>query len=84
MASGCLCIGTDVPGINEIIEHNVNGILSKSTSSKDISKAIKLAMKIKEKEILIKRGISKIKHNFSLTQITNKEFLILKDLVDGK
>ena len=84
MASGCLCIGTDVPGINEIISDGVNGILARTTTSESISKALKRAVNINDKKILIHNGISIIKERCALGPIAQKEFSIFKDLVDAK
>ncbi len=84
MASGCLCIGTDVPGINEIISDGVNGILAKTTTSESLSKALKRAVNTNDKEILVHNGISFIKERCALIPIVQKEFSIFKDLVDDK
>jgi glycosyltransferase involved in cell wall biosynthesis len=84
MASGCLCIGTDVPGINEIISDGVNGILARTTTSESISKALKKAVNTNDKKILIHNGISFIKERCALGPIAQKEFSIFRDLVDAK
>ena len=84
MASGCLCIGTDVPGINEIISDGVNGILARTTTSESISKALKKAVNTNDKKILIHNGISFIKERCALGPIAQKEFTIFRDLVDAK
>jgi glycosyltransferase involved in cell wall biosynthesis len=84
MASGCLCIGTDVPGINEIISDGVNGILSRTTTSEGISKALKRAINTDNKEILIKNGVSMVNERCALGPIAQKEFSIFRDLVDAK
>jgi glycosyltransferase involved in cell wall biosynthesis len=84
MASGCLCIGTDVPGINEIISDGVNGILARTTTSKSISKALNKAVNTNDKKILIHNGISFIKERCALGPIVQKEFAIFRDLVDAK
>ena len=83
MASGCICIGSDVPGINEIIKDGFNGVLSKNTESDEITIALNRALNINNKEIMIKRGINIIKENCSLSKIIEKEFLIFKKLVDA-
>ena len=84
MACGCICIGTDVPGINEIIRDGDNGILAKNLTSESISKALKRAVNINDKKILIHNGISIIKERCALGPIAQKEFSIFKDLVDAK
>lgn len=44
MASECICIGTKVEGIEELIIDGVTGFTSKSVHSKDIASAIKEAL----------------------------------------
>lgn len=84
MASGCLCVGTDVPGINEIIINDFNGILAKTTSSESLSEAINRAINAHDKEIIIHNGILMIKTRCALDQITHKEFTIFRELTDAK
>ena len=84
MASGCLCIGTDVPGINEIISDGVNGILARTTTSESISKALKRAVNANDKKILIHNGISMVKERCALGPIVQKEFSIFRGLVNAK
>jgi len=83
MASGCLCVGTDVVGINEIIEDNINGILAKNTKTKDIYQALIRAINTKNKEKLIKNGVTFIREKCSIDSIVSNEFKILKKLKDG-
>lgn len=51
MACGLLCIGTDVKGINEVLSHNKNGILSKSTAKEDLSIALESISKVDAKKL---------------------------------
>ena len=83
MSSGCLCIGTDVPGINEIIVDGVNGILSRSTSSHDICKALQRALYVKNKDVLIQNGIRMIKNRCALNSIVQKEFKAFTGLLNA-
>jgi glycosyltransferase involved in cell wall biosynthesis len=80
MACGVICIGTDVKGINEIIEDGVTGYLSNGTGSKDISLAIQRALK-GDNEKIITNGVRKIRDHFSLETISNMEIKIIKSLV---
>ena len=84
MASGCLCIGTDVTGIKEIIKDGVTGILSKTVEYNDIYIALDRAIQANNKEIMVRHGVDFIKENCSLTKIANEELLIFKNLVDAK
>ncbi len=44
MACGLVCVGTDVDGINEVIEDGVNGFLAKSTDAESIWLALSRAI----------------------------------------
>ena len=68
MACGLVCIGTDVDGINEIIEDGVNGYLAKGTKPEAIVEAIKKAMQLPHHSVA-EEGLRKIKDNFSLETI---------------
>ena len=84
MACGCICIGTDVPGINEIIRDGDNGILAKNLTSESISKALKRAINTDNKEVLIKNGVSMVNERYALKVIAQKEFLIFRELVNDR
>lgn len=81
MACGCVCIGTNVSGINEVIK-NDTGILAKDTSTKEISIAINKAIKLEENEYdNIKYNMSNnIDDNFTLSSIVEKEKILFKEL----
>jgi glycosyltransferase involved in cell wall biosynthesis len=79
MACGCICIGTNVAGINEVIKNEVNGYLAENTSVKAIEKVIKKALENDNSEI-IENGINTIREKFSLNNVINKEFNIIKNL----
>lgn len=72
MACGLVCIGTDVEGINEIIENDVDGYLAKSTDATDIAKAIDKAISLSDGSILLK-AVEKIHDKFSLAEAVTKE-----------
>lgn len=80
MSSGRICIGSDVPGINNLISHKINGFLSKSTNKEDINDAISIALE-SDKEIEIKRNARNfIFSNFSLKKFTNLEQEIIREI----
>lgn len=83
MACGCVCIGTDVNGIDEILEDGQNGFLSSSTSSTDLSKTILRAVE-SDHETISKNGIKEIKQRFSLEAILDKEIKTLGELSSTK
>lgn len=72
MASGCVCIGTNVNGINELIKDAVTGYLSPTTNSTDIQATIKRAM-LSDNSELICRAKAYVKEKYSLTSILIKE-----------
>ena len=72
MACGLVCIGTDVEGINEIIENDVDGYLAKSTDATDIAKAIDKAISLSDGSIPFK-AVEKIRDKFSLAEAVTKE-----------
>lgn len=79
MACGLVCIGTDVDGINEIIEDGVNGYLAKGTKPEAIVEAIKKAMQLPHHSVA-EEGLRKIKDNFSLETIVEHEKQIIAAL----
>ena len=72
MACGCICIGTDVNGINEVIRDKFNGILIKGTTVNDILETINNVITINYNN-LVKNGIENIIEDFSLQTIINQE-----------
>lgn len=84
MACGCLCIGTNVTGINEIILDGKTGLLAKDTTDKEIEKVILKAMQQTEWEIdIIKQNTKRyIDENFTLNSIYEKEKTIIRNLIN--
>jgi glycosyltransferase involved in cell wall biosynthesis len=76
MACGCVCVGTNVNGINEVIESKINGYLSDDTSSSHIASTINRVIHLNHDDILIK-GIQNIQNNYSLRAVVSKEKNIL-------
>ena len=73
MACGLVCIGTDVTGINEVIEDGVDGYLAKGTNSSDICKTVIKTGLIIDKVTVTKNARQTILNNYSLNAILNKE-----------
>jgi len=82
MACGLVCIGTDVTGINEIINDGANGYLAKSCNAKDILNVIEHAfnndcindeLKIHARETIY--------NQYSLDEISKKEVSLFSRLV---
>lgn len=84
MACGCLCIGTNVTGINEVIIDNRTGVLAENTSSVEIEKAILKAktQTSNENDIIIKNAKEYIDDNFTLDSIYEKEKIIIRKMLN--
>jgi len=82
MACGCVCLGTDVEGINEVIKDRYNGFLSEGTDKESLVSLLStLSVKIKEYDDITSNAIMTIKDRFSLEAIVTKEYEIMKSLV---
>jgi len=73
MACGCLCLGTNVMGINEIIKDQENGYLSKSTKSEDLTN---MFMNMKVTERMLSNASLYIQKNFTIERFFEKEKMI--------
>jgi len=81
MSSGCLCIGTDVPGINEIIINGKTGVLIESTSINSIVDAIHRAANDQNKDAMIKQGIDFVHRMCDVNKVLEKERQIMLKLI---
>lgn len=79
MACGLVCIGTDVEGINEIIEDGINGYLAADTDSETIVRTIKRVVESVNADVSAK-ATGTIKKSFSLDTIVSQEKAIFKDM----
>jgi len=80
MACGLLCIGTNVEGIKEIIQHKENGYLCEP-DAKSIKKAILEVLNDKDLQEKISQNARKtILEKFSLEKILEKEIKIYQSL----
>lgn len=81
MSCGMPVIGTNVKGINEVIEHGKNGILC-DTDSDSIRAAIVTLMKDEElKQRLAENARKTIVEGYSLSKIATKELKLMEALV---
>jgi glycosyltransferase involved in cell wall biosynthesis len=79
MACGLVCIGTDVEGINNIIEDGVNGYLAKGTQANALVEVIKRAAQLSHDSITAE-GIRRVRNNFSLETVAEREKEIIASL----
>jgi glycosyltransferase involved in cell wall biosynthesis len=79
MACGLVCIGTDVDGINEVIEDGVSGYLAHRTDAESVSEAIKKAMQLPH-YFVAEEGVRRIRDKFSLEAVVEREKQIMAAL----
>lgn len=79
MACGLVCIGTDIEGINQIIEDGVNGYLAEGTHAGVLVEAIKRAVQLPHDSITAE-GVRRVRSNFSLETIVEQENEIIEKL----
>jgi len=82
MACGCICVGTDVEGINEVIKDKVNGLTIKDVNAESIYDTLKnLERSSINIENISLNAESIIQEKFSLKKIVSQEYnLILGSL----
>lgn len=73
MSCACICIGTDVLGINELIKNNTTGILAQGTNTHAISCAIQEATESKNHKELSSNASQYIQNHFSLDAVYELE-----------
>jgi glycosyltransferase involved in cell wall biosynthesis len=79
MACGLVCIGTDVEGINNIIEDGVSGYLAKGTQADALVEVIKRATQLPYDSVTAE-GIRRVRNNFSLETVVEREKEIIVNL----
>lgn len=79
MACGLVCIGTDVNGINQIIEDGVSGYLARGTQADAIVEVIKRAARLPN-DSLTAEGLQLVRNNFSLETVVEREKEIIANL----
>ncbi len=82
MSCSCLCLGTNVEGINEVIIHKENGFLAQ-INPESIRKAILeiLSLPEGEKEKIKQKARETILDNFSLEKIIEKDYEVLENFI---
>lgn len=77
MACGCICIGTNVEGINEVIIDQYNGYLAEGTDSQSIAETIKRAVNNVNNENYRSNALNMISQQYSLETIIRKEIQLI-------
>lgn len=78
MACGCICFGTKVEGIQEVIKDCENGYLIEDTSIESIKKAITMGIRQDGNDRISQNAIDYICKNHSLENVVEKEWEIMK------
>lgn len=83
MSCGCICIGTNVNGIKEIIKPGYNGILIKGTNSTNIYDKLTEITKLNDKKVykIIKYAVETVRIKFSISEIIKLESKIFHNIV---
>ena len=86
MACGLLCIGTNVEGINEVIEDGKTGILAYSTDAQALTEALKRAITLDDRTYtkISENARGLIEEKFSLPSCVEKEREIFEFLIRCK
>jgi glycosyltransferase involved in cell wall biosynthesis len=79
MACGLVCIGTNVEGINNIIEDGVSGYLAKGTRVDALVEVIKRVVRLPNGSISAK-AVRQVRDNFSLETVVERESKIIASL----
>ena len=81
MSSGLLCIGTDVPGINEVIDNHKTGLLC-NNNSQDLSLRIKEAFECTDDKFLVLTSNARdlINNHYSTSAIQTREKEFFKEI----
>ena len=83
MACGCLCIGTDVPGISGIIKHGENGLLAADVDSESISTILSTLHQVDFNKLRCE-GMKTVHKNYSLKHVVDKEKALFQRLKTQK
>jgi glycosyltransferase involved in cell wall biosynthesis len=84
MSCGIACIGSNIPGINQIIQHKINGYLS-GFDSKSIAAAIKeLSENVELMKIIGNNARNEIVNKYNLNKIIDQETKVYKTLLKKK
>ncbi len=80
MACGLVCIGTNIDGINEIIEDGVNGYLANGTSTEALAEAINRVIRLPA-ETITAGAVQTIRDKFSIETIVEQEKELFESLM---
>lgn len=79
MACGCVCVGADVPGVNEVILNGVNGLLAPAPTGEGF-RAVLRRLAQADKPALSQAGVAHIRARYSLSAVAHAEAAMLEEL----
>lgn len=82
MACGCVCVGTDVAGINEVITDQKNGYLCPDVSENSIKNVLTRLGDFELECTMVANAIEYIRNRFSIEAVAAKEREIINGLLN--
>ena len=84
MACGCVCVATHAPGVSELLEHRVTGLLC-AAEPDELADHLKLALADQHlRERLSVNARQRVERDFSLDSILSREVEMLKQLASTR
>lgn len=80
MACGCVCVGADVPGVNEVIRDGKNGLLAPSPTEAGF-RVVLQRLKSADRQELSKAGVACITAEYSLSAVAASEGVMFDALL---
>ena len=80
MSCGCICIGTNVSGIRELIKEGVTGYLALNTTSSELVAAFRRAVSMRD-HLIMSESETFIKNTFALEKVAQLEFGLISELL---
>jgi len=84
MACGVPCVGFEVGGIPEMIDHKENGYVAKYKDSEDLAKGIRYVLDEADYDTLRKQCLQKVAHCYSQQTVANRYIEVYETLCESK
>lgn len=81
MACGCLCLGTKVEGIEEVIEDGITGFLAFGTDYKSIALKMKKMIETDMQEEIVHNAICHVQQFYSLEGVSQEEWKNMQEIL---
>jgi glycosyltransferase involved in cell wall biosynthesis len=83
MSCGTPCVGFDIGGISEMIDHKQNGYVAKYKNAIDLANGIEWVLENTERLKLSDACINKVKENYSESIVAKRYVSLYADLLNG-